>query len=186
MDLAYLKLLAEHKLTVAELPEDAKTAITNINAVLKGVAMLEKRGKSPRADVISKIRLMDKWTCNEIMDFINDTDKNTSSEDSAQIALDAQAAIDKQKEADALAEQTKAEEARLLAEKEAEKKKNTDTASSLDAKGHKIDEELAELFKQGKNSLILAELKQFAPVTYGEVFQSYKDGEENGIETSSI
>jgi hypothetical protein len=76
MDLKYKKALEEHDLTISELPQDAKIGITNINDVLKGISMLEKRGKQPTQQTYDKLRAMDKWVYYEILDYINDTDKN--------------------------------------------------------------------------------------------------------------
>ena len=73
---AYQKLMAEHKLTVAQLPEDAKIGITAIMNIEKAISMAEKKGKKISPDTIAKIKANDKWVVNEILDFIDDTDKN--------------------------------------------------------------------------------------------------------------
>ena len=76
MELKYKEALEEHDLSISELPEDAKIGITNINDVLKGIAMLEKKGKQPSQATYNKVRAMDKWVYYEILDYLNDTDKN--------------------------------------------------------------------------------------------------------------
>ena len=73
---AYQKLMAEHKLTVAQLPEDAKIGITAIMNIEKAISMAEKKGKKISPDTIAKIKANDKWVVNEILDFLDDTDKN--------------------------------------------------------------------------------------------------------------
>lgn len=76
MELKYKEALEEHNLTISELPEDAKIGIANINDVLKGINMLEKKGKQPSQQTFNKVRAMDKWVYYEILDYLNDTDKN--------------------------------------------------------------------------------------------------------------
>jgi len=76
MELKYKQALEEHDLSISELPEDAKIGITNINDVLKGISMLEKKGKQPTQQTYNKLRAMDKWVYYEILDYLNDTDKN--------------------------------------------------------------------------------------------------------------
>lgn len=76
MELKYKEALEEHDLTINELPQDAKIGISNINDVLKGISMLEKKGKTPSQQTLSKIKAMDKWVYYEILDYLNDTDKN--------------------------------------------------------------------------------------------------------------
>jgi hypothetical protein len=76
MELKYKQALEEHDLSISELPEDAKIGITNINDVLKAISMLEKKGKKPSQQTYNKLRAMDKWVYYEILDYLNDTDKN--------------------------------------------------------------------------------------------------------------
>lgn len=57
---AYQKLMAEHNLTVAELPEDAKIGITAIMNIEKAVKMAEKNGKTVSSETIAKIKANDK------------------------------------------------------------------------------------------------------------------------------
>ncbi len=53
-------------------------------------------------------------------------------------------------------------------------------------KANKIYSELEELLKQNKISVSLEELKTLAPISYSVIFDTYKDGEENGIEIGDI
>lgn len=54
----------------------------------------------------------------------------------------------------------------------------------VDPKGVKIDEEIISAIKANKTELTLDELKTACPTTYSAVFDSYKEGEDNGVETS--
>jgi hypothetical protein len=76
MELKYKQALEENNLTINELPEDAKIGINNINDVLKGITMLEKKGKKVSQQTLNKVKAMDKWVYYEILDYLHDTDKN--------------------------------------------------------------------------------------------------------------
>lgn len=54
----------------------------------------------------------------------------------------------------------------------------------VDPKGVKIDEEIISAIKANKTELTLEELKTACPTTYSVIFDSYKDGEDNGVQTS--
>ena len=77
MEYAYEKLMQQHKLSYAELPSDAKVGIDTIKNIEKSITMLEKKGKKVSQSVINKIKANDKWIVNEILDFVDDTDKNS-------------------------------------------------------------------------------------------------------------
>ena len=53
-----------------------------------------------------------------------------------------------------------------------------------DARGQRADKELEALLKEGKNKLTLEELEKSAKNSYDMIFDGYKDGEENGFETT--
>ena len=76
MELQYENALEEYNLTIADLSDDAKIGIENINSVLKGVNMLQKSGKQVSDKTISKIKAMDKWVYYEILDQVQGSDEN--------------------------------------------------------------------------------------------------------------
>jgi hypothetical protein len=76
MQYAYQKLMAENNLTLAELPEDAKLGIEAIKNIEKAVNMAEKSGKKVSPQTMAKIKANDKWVVREILDYIDDEDKN--------------------------------------------------------------------------------------------------------------
>jgi hypothetical protein len=76
MELQYVKALKEHGLKISDLPEDAQTGISEINKILKGFTMIEKKGLKPTAASIKKLKTLDKWVYYEILDYLHDTDKN--------------------------------------------------------------------------------------------------------------
>jgi len=62
-------------------------------------------------------------------------------------------------------------------------KKDT-VEQKIDTKGVAIESELKSLIEAGVSELTLEELKSKAKKTYYATFESYKEGEENGVETS--
>ncbi len=126
LELAYKKLLTEHKLSEGSLSEDAQVGIKSIDDIIKGAKMLEKKGKTVSDSTLKKIRAIDKWTCYEIMDQVNDTDKNSNVDnvddltDAAKAEMEAQVKAAAEKEiADAAAATAAAETASAEAEAKA-------------------------------------------------------------------
>jgi hypothetical protein len=76
MEYQYIKAMEEFDLSFGELPEDAQTGIEQIKDVEKAINMLNNRGKRPTEKTLKKLRAMDKWVYYEILDYVNDTDKN--------------------------------------------------------------------------------------------------------------
>lgn len=195
---AYQKLMAENKLTVAQLPEDAKIGITAIMNIEKAISMAEKKGKKINPDTIAKIKANDKWVVNEILDFLDDTDKNTDEipheqeevieeiketiegkegeeddDDSDDDSDDSDADDDDDSDDDS--KDTEKDETKEGIAKEKEK-----------ALGVLIEGELAEMHKSGKVDWHSDEIKSKYKNTYNTLFDNYVDGEENGIETTNF
>ncbi len=172
MELRYLELIEEHKLRVSDLPEDAKTGIDNINAIVTAVKMAEKKGRRINASTFKKLEVFDKWVCLEIMDFVNDTTKNNT------VKPDATAIIKDIKEG------AKGDGA-TTATKTVDATKSPDAVISPEKqKGLDIEAELAEMLKNGNTSLSLEQIKPLAPKAYSLIFDSYEEGGKNGIETT--
>jgi len=72
---AYEKLLQEEKLTIDELPEDARIGIEAIKNIEKAISMSEKMGKVVSDKVKAKVLANDKWVTREILDYLEG--KNT-------------------------------------------------------------------------------------------------------------
>lgn len=163
MEKAYEKLLAEHKLTEAELPQDAKIAIKDIKNIEIAINLSDKKSAkagltySPSSEVIAKIKALDKWVVREILDYVEDKDTNT-----------AKPAVDTAKVIEEIKADATTEEEVVVA----------------DPKGLKIDAEFVELLKNNKSELTLDELKSSAPVAYSTIFDNYDQGGENGIDTT--
>lgn len=156
MDLIYLDALKEHKLKVSELPEDARVGITEITNIIKGFQMAERKGRKPTPQAMRKLKTLDKWVYYEILDYLNDTDKNDD-----EIPFVADDVLDDLKD-----------------------DKANKPVEQSDPVGLAIDQELGNLLAAGKTQIALEELRGSAPKTYKEIWDSYETGEENGIVTS--
>lgn len=157
IELKYEALLKQHNISEAELTSAAKTAINAVKNALRGVALQEGKGRTASPATVEKITTNDGFACSEIEKYV--IEKGKSNEDA----------------------QKKAEEERIAAEK---KKAEENQEPKVDPKGVKIDEEILAAIKAGKTELSLEELKTTCPTTYSVVFDSYKEGEDNGVETS--
>lgn len=200
---AYQKLMAEHKLTVAQLPEDAKIGITAIMNIEKAISMAEKKGKKISPDTIAKIKANDKWVVNEILDFLDDTDKNAD-----EIPHEEEEVIDEIKETiegkEGEGEGGEGEDDDED-DDEDEDESDDDKSGADDSKdgvkdetkegiakekekalGVLIEKELLEMHTSGKVDWHSDEIKVKYKNTYNTLFDNYVDGEENGIETTNF
>ncbi len=160
MEKAYEKLIAEHKLTIAELPTDAQTGIKSIKEIERAINMVEKKGKTPSAAVMAKVKSFDKWVVREILDYVEEKETNTPAP-----------AV----EAEVIIAEIKKEESPIVAEEKTE-----------DPKGIEIDKELAAMLKEGKIEVSLDELKPLSPTGYDVIFSNYDKGGDNGLSTTNF
>lgn len=159
MEMKYEQAMEEYNIQYSQLPEDAKTGIESIKEVLKALNMLEKKGKKPTAKAINKLKAMDKWVYYEILDMVNDTDKNED-----EMPVDSDEVIEDIKE-------------------QANEQKQPEL--SADEKlGIEIEGELKKMLESGKKEWSIEEVKSAARKTYNVLFESYEEGDENGIRTS--
>jgi hypothetical protein len=166
MELKYKKSMEEHDLTYNELPDDAKIGIDNINDILKSKRMLEKVGKSLTPKALAKIKTYDKWVHYEILDFVHDTDNN---DDEAPDLDDVEDEI---------------EDKLNNSEEEEEEEEMEDEAPTQ--QGLQIEQELQQMFENGHLSCTIEEVRTHAPKTYNVLFDTYQEGEENGVVTSNF
>jgi hypothetical protein len=76
MELQYVKALEQYGLKERELSEDAMVGVQQIKDVIKMMTLAEKQGKSISEKTFKKVKTLDKWVYYEILDQVNDTDKN--------------------------------------------------------------------------------------------------------------
>lgn len=164
MELRYEKAMEEYDLSYADLSEDAKTGIDGIKDVLKGISMLEKKGKKVTQKTMNKLKAMDKWVYFEILDQVHGTDKNED-----EMPEDPDEVIDEIKE-------------QASGSSESDKPKEQTPEEKL---GYEIDAELKKMFESGKKEWSIEEVKSSAKKTYNVLFDTYEEGDENGIKTTN-
>ena len=170
MELKYVKELEKYGLKVKDLTEDGKTGVREINKSLDFIKMGEAKGKTPSADVLAKIKTIDKWVCYEIYDMVEDTDENDD-----ELPYDSKEIIED-------LEEEYSEDDDL--EKD-EQPQNIKQVVKTNADGNRINAELIELGKSGKNEYTIAEIKSSSPTTYKAIFDVYEKGEQNGVQTNT-
>lgn len=160
IELLYLAELESNGLSVRDLPEDAQTGIQEINHVLKAIHMTEKGGKKVNPNTVKKVKAMDKWVYYEILDYINDTDKNADD-----IPFDADDVIED-------LDKTKGGQA------------PKEEPIEADPLGLKIEAELDVLYASGKLTYTMNEIRSTAKNTYKVLWDEYENDGENGIVTT--
>jgi hypothetical protein len=179
MPYAYELLIKEKELNIADLPEEVQVAIDELKQIDKGLNLIKKKAEKNGEDfkisdrIEKKKKAMDKFAVSGINDYLIDKEvegeaPHTAEEvlDEAKEGLEAKAPV---------AEKTKEKKG---------KKATDDKPSSNKELGLAIDAELASILASGKSSITFDELKYLAPKSYNHIFETYTDGEANGIETS--
>jgi len=166
MELKYVAELQKHNLDVSELPEDAKTGIEQIGQVARAMNMLEAKGKNPTKKTLNKLKVMDKWVTYEIIDFVNETDKNADTmpvevEDFLNDLEDENEEFDN-----------------------AEDMTDTQETIEVDPRGIEIENELSRLYSEGNRKLDIEDLQSKSSTIYDLLFDTYEPEEDNGIETT--
>lgn len=185
MELQYEKALEQYNLSVDQVSEDAQIGIEQINSVLKGINMLQKSGKEVKDKTFKKLKAMDKWVYNEIIDQVKGTDKNEE-----EIPYAEQDVLEEAEEyAYADDESLKKNEDQMQSEKvevpQIEGLNESNEIEYGEEYGYKIDEELKKAFESGKTQIKLNELKSVSPTSYIVIFDTYDDTGDNGIETTN-
>lgn len=189
MELKYEKALQEYKLNINDLPEDAKIGIENINGVLKGINMLQKNGRKVTEKTIKKLNAMDKWVYYEILDVVNDTDKNKGEipYEEEEVLDEALEESDDDDNGDNYGENNGDDDDDEQGEEgnSGEDEKEY-TQQELEGFGVTIDEQLSGVYATGKKQLTLQEIKMYCKKAYDLIFENYENDGDNGIETSNF
>ena len=186
------QLLSEEKVTPKDLPAALSQKIKNYKATLG------KYKVKPTESTIPKLDATDLEIVDAIQSWLEEDIEEETPEEIA--TMEAKEKSDKDKadkeasdkvEADRIAAEKKEKEDKEAKDKEEaeriekEKKEKESKATAPDAeKAKKVESELKSLYDSEKNSLTLQQLKSAAPVCYATIFEIYKEGEENGIETT--
>ena len=126
-------------------------------------------GRTVSQGTLDKIKANDKWVVMEILDFVEDTDKNAED-----MPFEEEEIIDEIKEGDIKVSKT-------------EDVKPVEAVAPLSAeveKGLAIEKELALAYESGKRTITLDELRSISKTAYNVVFDTYDESGENGLETT--
>jgi len=164
MELQYLETMEEHNLEIGDLPEDAQNGIEQINDVIKGMKLHESRGRTVSEKTFKKLRTLDKWVCYEILDMVNETDKNED-----ELPYTSEEIIDEFDEE----------------HEEEEEKPSKSIANGNKEEGDKIDADLKVAYESGKKTISFDDLKSVSRTAYNIIFDSYDSSGENGVVTSN-
>lgn len=159
MTLHYLETMEEYNLKIGDLSEDAQNGIEQINDVIKGIKLHESRGNTVSEKTFKKLRTLDKWVSYEILDMVNDTDKNDDDlpHTSEEIMNEFEEEIDEAED--------------FYGDQE---------------EGLKIDADLKLAYESGKKNISFDELKSISRTAYYTIFNSYDASGENGLVTSNF
>ena len=158
MEFKYKQVLTDNNLSVSTLPEDAQTGIDQINDVMRALNMLKKKGKTPTAKTVKKLKALDKWVMYEILDFVQDTDNN-----SEEIPHEADEIIEEIKEV------------------------NMNKEENSDDKDYQLGLKIESGFDKmitSKSEWEIEEVRSVNRAAYDLLFDTYNEGEDNGIVTS--
>lgn len=169
---AYQALMAEHKLTISELPADARIGIDSIYQIEKAISMAEKKGKKVKQSTLDKLKANDKWTVREILDYV---EEKTTKTNTAPLPNPATVVV-----AEIVATTTVVDDGKTTTADTT----NTTVVVEPDAKGVKIDAELKVVFDSGKTEITLDEMKSLSPTAYNTIFDTYDASGDNGVETT--
>jgi hypothetical protein len=173
MEFQYKKAMEANDLKIADLPEDAQIGITQIKDIEKAMHMLEKNGKKPKEKTLKKIKAMDKWVYYEILDYLQETDKNPDEQPH-----------EKDEILDDLSDDANDGDGK---DDEGDNNDNSDNVPELDENtklGLAIEAELEKMHESGQTEWDIEDVRKVAKKTYDLLFDTYKEGEENGITTS--
>ncbi len=188
MKYGYEKLIAEHNLDKSTLPEEVQNAISYLQDVEKGITALKARLKKlnkeykQSANVTMKIKQLDTWAIRGINEFLEGDvikgDAPSTDDDILKLAAKDNPTTPPAAEPATPPDTTKAPEPKVTPDKAPPVVEATTT--------HDVDLELLEIYKSGTDILTLEEIKAKAPKSYALIFNAYKSGEENGLETSNF
>lgn len=161
----YLAVMKQHNLELKDLSDDAKGGIDDINYIVKAINMAEKSNKKVSDATIKKLNRLDKWVSLEILDDHLGKDDNEEDKEKFDEVVEE------------IKEEIKNDDSAVV---------GTNDGVNEDVIDANIDVELKALHDTDPNKeYTIDELKKVAPVAYNYIWDSYKEGEENGVTTSN-
>lgn len=156
-ELAYQKLMRDNQITLEELPTDARIGIKSVDKIAHAIKMTEQRGQKTTSETLDKLKANDKWVVREILDYMEEKDSNQGA-----IPNNANDVVKEINSTMSPEEKTKFDE------------------------GVRLEGEMAELTKSGKTNFTAEELNKMAPKCFKKIFETYEEGQPNGIGTTKF
>ena len=187
MELKYVKAMQQFGIAEKNLPQDAKIGVKQIKSILKKIEKAENSGKNVGKPTLNKVNAMDKWVYYEILDMVNETDKNEDEmpyseedfENEFQEEMVGQEDDDEEDEEDF--------EEEFEEEMEEEEDDDDDNYAEGDKSiGERIEVDFNEMYKDGKTKISLEQLKSLSKSPYDVIFSGYDEDGDNGIETTNF
>lgn len=169
----YKKAVEQYGVKTSELSDNAQIGISSIEEILRALNTLERKGRAPQARSIAKLKALDHWVYQEILDYVQDTDDNEE-----------KAPVDGKQVVKEIKEQVAAASATAATAASATAKPKENPSPEADPKGLEIESELEEMYKSGRKEWDIESVQGIAKKTYTDLFDNYEEGEKNGIETS--
>lgn len=194
MELKYVKAMQQFGIAEKNLPQDAKIGVKQIKSILKKIEKAENSGKNVGKPTLNKVNAMDKWVYYEILDMVNETDKNEDEmpyseedfENEFQEEMVGQEDDDEEDEED-FEEDEEEDESEPEEDDEEEEVDDDDNYAEGDKSiGERIEVDFNEMYKNGKTKISLEQLKSLSKSAYDVIFGGYDEDGDNGIETTNF
>jgi hypothetical protein len=166
MKLAFEKLLETNDLEISDLPKITQVEIKELTQLKSLIVSKMNIGQNVTPATLQKIKDKDNAIVDDILEYLGEDEDEDDTDDNL---------IDRFSDDDDTDEDNNDNN-------EDEDEDDTDE-DNMDA--ITIDKELHNLFKSGATICTLSDLRNYAPMTYECIFDTYGQDEENGINTSN-
>lgn len=182
MELKYVKAMQQFGIAEKNLPQDAKIGVKQIKSILKKIEKAENSGKNVGKPTLNKVNAMDKWVYYEILDMVNETDKN---EDEMPYSEED---FENEFQEEMVGQEDDEEEDESEPEEDDEEEDDDDDnyAEGDKSIGERIEVDFNEMYKNGKTKISLEQLKSLSKSAYDVIFGGYDEDGDNGIETTNF
>lgn len=180
MQLGYEKLMDEYDLTAEDFDKETQAGIRSITHLKNLIESKIRVGSIITTEAIDKIKFADKSLISEILDYIEDNDLDKSDDDDKE-DLEADTKGGNADNGDGSNDDADNEEDDDREDEEGENDMGDEGSTDI---GDILDNEFRNLLSQGMTNVPLDQLRGSAPKTYDIIWESYENGEINGIETS--
>jgi len=161
MKLSFEKIMAEHDISLEELPKDVQLTINEVSELRNRLMAKKQIGQAISPETMEKLKAKDRMLVKELLDYDEERNDDDEDEDEDKHGTSGSDGSSDDDDAD-------------------------DDNDYDDAEGVAVDQELEHLSKSGLVTISLDQLRGKAPKTYDILFDTYGQDEENGIVTSNF